>query len=238
MSAMSEGTLLGGRVIYRQFRTGHRSGFEPVLLAASIQARPGEQVLEAGTGAGAGLLCLAARLPGIVGTGIEIDAALTRLANENFKINSFIDFFALQGDVAKLPFGAVFDHVFGNPPWHAEAGSASPDAARALAHQAPPGLLKTWITALAGVLKPSGSLTLILPAASFSHAAAALAAAGLPAITLFPLWPRATQAAGQVILQARRRGVSRVVPGLILHEGSGLTEAAEAVLRHAAALAL
>ncbi|WBO57919.1 hypothetical protein GT370_11530 [Acidocella sp. MX-AZ03] len=48
----SAGTLLGGRLAYRQLRAGHRSGFEPVLMAAFCPARPGVRVLELGTGAG------------------------------------------------------------------------------------------------------------------------------------------------------------------------------------------
>ncbi|HJS85951.1 MAG TPA: SAM-dependent methyltransferase, partial [Acetobacteraceae bacterium] len=56
------GTLLGGRVRYAQPAEGFRSGIEPVLLAAAVPARPGECVLEGGSGAGAGLLCLAARI--------------------------------------------------------------------------------------------------------------------------------------------------------------------------------
>ena len=233
MSATSEGTLLGGRVTYRQFLTGHRSGFEPVLLAATIPVQAGERVLEAGTGAGAALLCLAVRVPGFLGVGVEIDAALVRLANENFKINGLSNIFSLRSDITALPFGSVFDQIFGNPPWHPTAGTASPDTARALAHRAAPDLLAGWITAMAAVLKPGGSLSLILPAAAFAGAVAALAAAGLPAVALLPLRPRTGQTAGQVILQARRRGASRVLPGLVLHDDHGLTAAAEAVLRHA-----
>ena len=61
----TDGHLLGGRVSYAQPREGFRSGIEPVLLAAAIPARPGEHVLEGGSGAGAALLCLAARVPGL-----------------------------------------------------------------------------------------------------------------------------------------------------------------------------
>ena len=57
----TEGTLLGGRVRYAQPARGYRTGIEPVLLAAAVPAVPGQAVLEAGTGAGAALLCLAAR---------------------------------------------------------------------------------------------------------------------------------------------------------------------------------
>ena len=52
---VTQGHLLGGRVRYAQPRSGFRSGIEPVLLAAAVPARPGERVLEAGSGAGAAL---------------------------------------------------------------------------------------------------------------------------------------------------------------------------------------
>ncbi|MDD2705988.1 MAG: SAM-dependent methyltransferase, partial [Acidocella sp.] len=99
---VSTGALLDGLLIYKQLRTGHRSGFEPVLLAACLPAKAGEIVLEAGTGAGAALLCLGARVPGVHGIGVEREAALTRLANENFKINQLNNFMAIQGDAAAL----------------------------------------------------------------------------------------------------------------------------------------
>ena len=83
------GKLLDGRLTYRQPLNGYRTGIEPVLLAASIPARPGECVLELGTGAGAGLMCLAARIDGISGTGVELDAAQAALAAGNFAANGF-----------------------------------------------------------------------------------------------------------------------------------------------------
>ncbi len=85
----TDGYLLGGRVRYAQPKAGFRSGIEPVLLAAAIPARPGEHVLEAGTGAGAGLLCLAARVPGLTGVGIERDPGLTAIAAANGVANGF-----------------------------------------------------------------------------------------------------------------------------------------------------
>src|SRR5277367_7136876 len=81
---LTEGHLLGGRVRYAQPRDGFRSGIEPVLLAAAVPARAGERVLEVGSGAGAALLCLAARVSGVVGLGLERDAALAALAADNF----------------------------------------------------------------------------------------------------------------------------------------------------------
>ncbi len=240
MEQTSEGGLLGGRLLYRQFLTGHRSGFEPVLLAAAVPAQPGDMVLEAGTGAGAALLCLGARVPGVCGVGLEIDPALAALANKNFKVNDLQHIHAVIGDATRPPFCPIFDHVMANPPWHAAAGTASPDQKRALAHQAAPGLLAGWIAALAAVLKPRGRITLILPAAAFSDATSALQAAGCGGAILLPLWPRAGQPAKMMILSAMRGGkaADRVLAGLVLHDEAGITPQANAILRDGNALTL
>ena len=240
MDEISTGGLLGGGLVYRQLRGGHRSGFEPVLLAATVPARPGERVLEAGTGAGAALLCLGARVPEIAGIGVERDAALASLASENFAANKFHRISAVQADATALPFAAdTFNHVLANPPWFGSRDTPSPDARRALAHRAEAGLLQGWIAELARVLRGRGSISLILPAPSFAEAAAALRARQCGGITLIPLWPRAGIAAKMIILTARkhRKSPDAVHPGLMLHDETGITPAAEAVLRGGAALA-
>ncbi len=236
--SVTEGTLLGGRVKYRQFETGHRSGFEPVLLAAAVPAKAGERVLEAGTGAGAGLLCVAARVPGIFGTGLEIDPALAALANENFRINGFDGIAAVMCE-AEAPPALLVDHVFANPPWHDPASTKSPDGKRALAHHASEGLVGRWVTALTARLRTGGSFTLILPAAALVEGLAALAAAH-GGVTVFPLWPKAGVAAKMVVLSARKgaRSPARILPGLVLHDEGGMTPSAEAILRGGGGLAL
>lgn len=237
---VTEGTLLGGRLRYRQNAAGHRTGIEPVLLAATVPARPGERVIEAGTGAGAGLLCLGFRVPDIAGIGIERDPALAGLATVNFADNGFTRIGALAADIAHLPLGGGFDHAFANPPWHDPAGTASPDPGRRLAHRAPAGLLAIWIGALTTALRPRGSITLILPAASLSDACASLREARCGACRILPLWPRAGRAAKLVIVQARKgaRGPDALLPGLTLHGEGGYTDDAEAILRHGTPLML
>jgi tRNA1(Val) A37 N6-methylase TrmN6 len=237
---VTEGTLLDGRVRYRQFAHGHRSGFEPVLLAAAVPARPGERVLDAGTGAGAALLCLGHRVPGLTGIGLELDPDLAALAQENLKINDLDGFPAVVGDATAPPPMPPFDHIMANPPWHDPAATPSPDSARALAHHAVPNLLTAWIAGLSRRLKPRGTITLILPAAAFSEAAAGLRAQNHGAITLFPLWPRAGQPAKQFIIAARQgvKTPDKILAGLILHDEGGITPEANQILRHGRALTL
>jgi tRNA1(Val) A37 N6-methylase TrmN6 len=238
--SVTEGALLDGRLRYRQFSAGHRSGFEPVLLAAAAPARPGESVIEFGTGAGAALLCLAHRVPGITGLGLEIDPATASLANENFKINNLQNLSAIQADARAGAPKSGFDHAISNPPWHDEAGTTSPDSARARAHHADATLLEDWIAQMIASLKPRGHVTLILPAASLSRAIAALRAGAIGAITLLPLWPRAGKPAGMFILSGRHNAKTpdRLLPGLTLHNESGITQEANAILRDGAALSL
>jgi tRNA1(Val) A37 N6-methylase TrmN6 len=230
-AGITDGTLLDGRVRYRQFAAGHRSGFEPVLLAAAVPAKAGQRVLEAGTGAGAALLCLAHRVSGVIGNGLEIDSDLAALANENFRLNGFSNISAMVADAAAPPL-QTYDHIFSNPPWHDSAGTNSPDPARALAHHARENLLAAWITALTPRLAPGGSFTLILPSAALPEAITALSAKH-GALTLFPLWPRAGQTAKQFILTARKaaRTPAKILPGLALHDADGITPEANAILR-------
>src|SRR5277367_3743359 len=114
--ATTEGYLLGGRVIYRQPVSGFRSGIEPILLAASIPARAGEHVLEAGTGAGAALLCLTARVPGVYATGVEMDAAMADLATANAEMNGFSGIGIVCDRIQTAVLRQLFDHAMANPP--------------------------------------------------------------------------------------------------------------------------
>ena len=115
----TEDAILGGRLRLRQPRHGYRVAIDPVLLAAAVPARPGERVLDAGAGSGAAALCLAQRCPEVRVVGLERDAELLALAQENAAGNpagARVDFIA--GDLAASFHGEPFDHVMTNPPFH------------------------------------------------------------------------------------------------------------------------
>ncbi len=236
------GTLLDGRLRYEQAVAGFRSGIEPVLLAAAVPARPGQTVLEAGTGAGAGLLCLAARVPGLIGLGIERDPDAAALAARNARANGMDGIGIVVADAAALPLRVTCcDHAFANPPYHAEDGTPSPQPARRGAKQADAGLFGRWTAAMAAVLSHHGTVTLIIPAAALPAGMAALDACGCAPAAVMPLWPKPGRAAKLALLRGIKagRGPFRVLPGLVLHDADGaFTAAADAVLRDGAPLAL
>jgi len=244
-SPATEGHLLGGRVSYAQPREGFRSGIEPVLLAAAIPAGPGERVLEGGSGAGAALLCLAARVPGLRGLGVERDASLVSLAIRNAEANGAAGLAFRAADIT-APLGAdggagAFDHALANPPYHSPEGTVSPVTGRAQAKRAEAGLLGAWVRALAAPLRYRGTLTFILPARSLPECFAAMAEAGCAASAVLPLWPKLGRQAKLVLARGVKGGRAplRLLPGLVLHAADGrYTPAAEAILRDGAALGM
>jgi len=231
--------LLGGAISHIQGEAGHRTGLEPVLLAASIPARPGETVLEGGTGSGAALLCLAHRVENLHGIGLELDPGQAQRARDNFAANQRPNLSVIEADLTTQSFTQKFDHAFANPPWHAPHSTASPDAARLLARQAPEGLFLAWAKALAAPLRHRGSLTFITSAATTSACLEAFTRAGCGSHAILPLWPRPGRPAKLVLLRAIRggRGPTRLLPGLVLHDpAGGYSAEAHAVLYQAKAL--
>jgi tRNA1(Val) A37 N6-methylase TrmN6 len=229
--------FLGGKIIVRQPENGFRAGLDAVMLAAAVP--DASNAFELGAGAGTASLCLAARLPGISITGIEIDPALVKLANENAAANAMdkrVRFVA--ADIFALPpeWKREYDAVLMNPPFHGE-GQSSPDPGRARALM-DKGTLRDWLEAGLKRTVSGGSFTTILRADRLNEALAALPETG---VTVFPLWPKAGEAARRVLIQVRKGAGTpfRLLPGLILHDASGAyTQEADAILRCEAALAL
>jgi tRNA1(Val) A37 N6-methylase TrmN6 len=234
---VSTDKFIGGRVVVRQMDSGFRSGLDAVMLAASVPAKEGEEVLELGAGAGAASLCLAQRVNCSV-FGLEVDPALAALADENAAENDQsrrVRFIA--GDMRNMPaeLRRTFEHVMCNPPFHDEDGQTSPDAGRALALQ-DRGALADWFTGGMKRVVSGGTFTAILRADRLREALTALGERG---VSVFPLWPRAGEAAKRVLIRAVKasRAPFAILPGLVLHEtGSNYTRAANAILRDGAAL--
>jgi tRNA1(Val) A37 N6-methylase TrmN6 len=229
--------FLGGRVTAAQPADGFRAGHDTVLLAAAVPADRNSAVLELGSGAGVASLCLAARVPDARITGIEIDAELVRLANENASRNDVADRVSfVTADVAdaRIKPGS-FDHVFFNPPFHPDTGQISPVAPRDRATRDPAGAVAQWTRRALTIVRDRGTVTAIVRADRIEEIL--IAAAGHRGI-VFPLLPRAgAQPKRTIVCLQKTNGTVTPAAGLILHESDGRnTEAAENVLRHAAPL--
>lgn len=248
VEATREDRMLGGRVRLVQPMRGYRAATDPVLLAASVPAQPGQRVLDLGCGAGAATFCLAARVPGLELHGLEIQPDYLGLTRENARLNG-VEVTLHEGDVAVPPTALrrlSFDQVMLNPPYHGGTSIASPAPDRDRAHRESGATLADWVAAALRRLKPQGWLTMIHRADRLPEILPLLdGPAGT--IVLKPLAPRAGRAAKRVILQARKgaKGPFRLLAPLVLHAGErhlrdadDFTPEAVEILRDAAALDL
>lgn len=234
-------SLLDGRVRLHQFADGYRAGMDAVLLAAALEARPGEHVVEFGCGAGAVLLCAAARLEGVSFTGHEKDDSAARLAGDNIALNDLTDRITIHtGDIAELRQNHSADQVIFNPPFFDDpkALRAPKDGKQAawLSGSAPLGV---WVQAAARTLKAKGRLTLIHRADKLADILAALDKS-FGSVIIKPIQPREGQPAKRVIVTARIGGRAplQLLAPLVLHEGEAFTAEADAILRGRAVVTL
>jgi tRNA1(Val) A37 N6-methylase TrmN6 len=240
----SEDTLLGGRVRLRQPLAGYRAAIDPVLLAAAVPIDAADGVLDIGCGAGAAMLCLAARVPCRV-TGIEAQRDLVRLAGDNIVLNDLAGRVSVMaGDLLRPPprlEPGSFAHIMANPPFlEAGAASPSPDRKKAAATVEGEADLAAWVRFALAMVRPKGSLTFIHRADRMERLLAQLSGR-TGEIVVFPLWAGHDKPAKRVIIRARKDVATptRLTTGLVLHEADGrFTPAADAVLRGGAALSL
>lgn len=238
MTETGTDTLLGGRVVFAQPARGYRAAIDPVLLAAA--AGTPKRALDLGCGAGAALLCLLARAPDALAVGVERDPAMAELARANIAANRFESRARiLEADIARFAEGG-FDLVLANPPYlEASRADPSPDPGKRAADVESDLPLSAWVAAAAKAAAPKGRILFVQRADRLDDLLAAMA--GLGEIVVFPLWPRAGEAAKRVLVRARVGARTPLVlaPGLVLHASDGkFTARAEAILRDGAELPL
>jgi tRNA1(Val) A37 N6-methylase TrmN6 len=236
--------FLSGRLTLEQPRVGYRAGVDPVLLAASVPAVSGQSVLDLGSGVGAAMLCLAARVPDLDLNAVEIQPAYADLCQSNAQVNWFTaqvwtaDLRALPDDLR----ARTFDHVITNPPYFDRThGNASEDVGRDMAF-AGDTRMTDWIDTATRRLKPKGWLTLIQKADRLGDVLGAMDAR-LGSVSIVPMTGRMGRDADRIILRARKGGRAplRLHAPVHLHDGATHDRDAEdyapaisAVLRHGA----
>ncbi|MDJ1157813.1 methyltransferase [Chelatococcus sp. SYSU_G07232] len=245
-----EDRLVGGRLVLRQPRRGHRAGTDAVLLAAAAGPVAGATVVDLGAGVGTVGLAVALRVPDARIVLVERDAAMAALARENAVLNDVeTRTQVIQADIlargsARRAAGLmaeVADVVLTNPPFF-EAGKArrSPDERRRAAHVMDGTGLDGWLRAAADLLKPGGRLVLIHRADALAGLLAGLAGR-FGAVAIKPVHARVDAPAIRVLvagIRGSRAGIS-LLPPLILHGADGrFTPEAEAIHRGEALIGL
>lgn len=248
MMETTDSAFLGGHLSLLQPKHGYRAGADPVFLAAAVAAKAGQSVLDLGCGAGTALFCLAVRVDGLDLTGVELQAELVGLAEQNAARNG-LTARIVQGDVADLPEEIRerrFDHVITNPPFFDRArGSAAAGAGREVGRGEGVNLA-TWLDVALRRTAPKGRLTLINRIERLPECLTALQERAGDIVVL-PLLPRRDRAAKLFLMTARKdaKGPFTLQAPLVLHEGDRHDEdrdsysaRAQDILRRGQALSL
>ena len=240
-----EVALLGGRARLRQRVRGYRAGLDAALLAAAVEAAPGERAVELGCGAGGALFQAALRNPGATWTGVERDSAAAALACGNAGLNGLEASVTVREAAVADGFPALgeprFDAAFSNPPFFDDAGALRPPSPeRRGAWMADDGLA-AWCAWLRAAVREGGRVTVIHRADRLADLLAALGGGVGGGLLVRAIHPFADAPAKRILVHATRgsRAPLRLLAPLVLHArgATGHTAEAEAVLRGEARLA-
>ena len=196
-----------------------RPGTDTFLLSSLPRLKPGLQVCDLGCGTGLLGLLLLQRQPGLTVTGIDIQPAAIRLAEEAAVKNGLTDCLTFQAaDLrnvkALFPTGS-FDLAVCNPPYYPSAsGSLSGDSARRTARSEVACTPEDVCKAASYLLRWGGSFCLVHKPERLTDLLCALRENGLEPKRLRFVCKTAGSAPSLVLAEARRGGR----PGLTIEE--------------------
>lgn len=141
-------------------------GMDAVLLSGFALVKPGEKVLDLGTGTGIIPILLEAKTEGEHFTGLEIQAAMADMAERSVCLNHLekkIDI--VTGDIkeaGRIFGGASFDVVTSNPPYMNEShGLKNPEQPKAIARHEVLCTLEDVVREAAKALRPGGRFYMV-----------------------------------------------------------------------------
>ena len=212
-----------------QSEKGFRYGMDAVLLSGYASVRPGEKVLDMGTGTGILPILLAAKTPGESFTGLEIQEKSACMARRSVAYNGLQDRIRIvTGDIkeAAAVFGpASFDVVVSNPPYMTgNHGLLNAEQSRAIARHEVLCTLEDLVRETARVLTSRGRFYLVHRPFRLAEIISVLKAYHLEPKRMRLVYPYVDKEPNMVLLEACRGGNPRiqVEKPLIVYEKPGI----------------
>ena len=195
---------------------------DTVLLSDFVRVRPGDRVLDMGTGCGGLGLLLLIRHDNIIVDGVELNAQAAFLAVRNWEENGF----DCRGSVRQVDYRILpeeyhrrYDVCAANPPYFEEGkGKASLNSNREQSRSGGKDSLKEFCRSAVCALKTHGTLFLCYPAAQIEILMTALREYRFAVKRMRYIHHSAEKEAFLILLEARLGGGAgcRVCPPLFL----------------------
>jgi len=220
--------FFGGSVRLRQPRLGYRFSIDAVILAGCLHPRPGDSMVDLGTGCGIVPVLLALRRPGVRIWGVEVQASLADLAAENVRANAMeTQVSILNADLRDIPadiFGGPVDWVVSNPPYRrGRSGRVNPNAQRALARHEIAMTLPDLVAAARRLLKTGGRFVAIYAAERIGDLIFHMRSEHIEPKRLQGIHPDRQSDARLILVEGVKNGRpgAALAPPLIIYEESG-----------------
>lgn len=228
MSATTLDPFYQGALTLHQPKKGYRFSIDAVLLAAHARPRPGELVVDLGTGCGVVALLMAQGCIELEIYGVELQAELARLARRNASENHLeAVVHIVEADinglgVKRLPRPA--DLIVSNPPYYKLAsGRLNPDDQRAVARHELRLTLDQLLAAAKRLLRTGGRLVCVYACGRLTDLLAGMRLAGIEPKSLRMVHGYADDEAKLCIVEGVQQGRPglKVRPPLVVYAPDG-----------------
>jgi len=227
--AVTEDTLLQGRIHFFQPVRGYRTSIDPVLLSGFLMP-PHGRFLEIGAGCGLLSFLLLSADPESRGDAVEIQQTMGDLASRGVVRNGLQHRLQITvGDARKL--GAIppddrYDTVVCNPPYRTlGSGTLSENELRRLSNHEVTLSLDAWTQVAARMVSPNGRVGVVFPSEREVELFSALQAAGLAVRRFRRVRPSPDRPPMRLLVQAQLGPgpVPDPEADLFVHEGAGFS---------------
>ena len=205
-----------------------RFGTDSVLLADFVKVKPGDRVVDLGTGTGVIAILIASRHPGVSIDALDIQPDMTEMAARSVSLNAMSEIIKIhtldmRGAAAFLGYGAYAVAVC-NPPY-CKAGGAltSQSETRRIARHEDALTISDVAKAASELLKVGGRFYAVFPAARMLELACALREYKLEPKRVRTVHDKIEKAPKLILMDAVKWGGSQLhwMPPLIMNDGEG-----------------
>lgn len=212
-----------------QNKTKFCFGMDAVLLSGFARVKPGEKVIDLGTGTGIIPILLEAKYEGEHYTGLEIQKDMADMAARSVALNGLENKISIvEGDIlnAEAIFGlAQFDVVTSNPPYMNDAhGLKNPDLPKAIARHEILCTLEDVVREASRLLRPGGRFYMVHRPHRLIEIITTLTSYKLEPKRMKMVHPYVNKEANMVLIEAVRGGRSmmKVEAPVVVYRETGV----------------
>lgn len=228
MKSLTTDSFFNGCIQVKQNRIGYRFSIDAVLLAWHANPKPGDTILDLGTGCGIIPMILAYRHPKVKIYGVEVQEELADIAILNIIENGMEnqisilcrDIKTLKHDDASGP----VDLAISNPPFRkSTSGRINPNRQRAIARHEIKTTLYDVVETARRMLKLSGRFVMVYPAERMTDILTQMRASGIEPKSIRMIHSRKNTEAKMVVVEGKKGGRSGLKIGspLIIYKENG-----------------